>query len=53
MAVCKSAAKEVLFEWSHKRILSTNSKVRTKLHVSITDSKSEKISALSQKKVYI
>ena len=40
--MCKSAAKEVLFEWSHHRILSTDSKVRTALHVFIIDSGSEK-----------
>ena len=35
MVQCKSTAEEVSFEWSHHRILSTNSKVRTTLQVSI------------------
>ena len=35
MVQCKSAAKEVSFEWSHHRISATDSKVRTTLHVSI------------------
>ena len=35
MVPCKSTAEEVSFEWSHHRISSTDSKVRTKLHVSI------------------
>ena len=38
MVPCKSTAEEVSFEWSHHRISSTDSKVRTTLHVSITDS---------------
>ena len=37
MVPCKSTAKEVSFEWSHHRISSTDSKVRTTLHVSISD----------------
>ena len=41
MLLYKSTAEEVLFESSHYRILSTDSKVRTALHVSITDSGSE------------
>ena len=41
MVPCKSSAYEVSFEWSHHRISSTDSKVRTTLHVSITDSGSE------------
>ena len=36
--LCKRTAEEVSFEWSHHRISSTDSKVRTTLHVSITDS---------------
>ena len=32
MVPCKSTAEEVSFEWSHHRILSTDSKVRTTLH---------------------
>ena len=39
MVPCKSTAKEVSFEWSHHRISSTDTKVRTTLHVSIIDSK--------------
>ena len=38
MVQCKSAAKEVSFEWAHHRILSAESKVKTTLHVSIIDS---------------
>ena len=38
---CESTAEEVSFEWSHHRISSTDSKVRTALHVSIIDSGSE------------
>ena len=38
MLPCKSTAKEVSFEWSHHRILLTDLKVRTMLHVSIVDS---------------
>ena len=38
----KSTAEEVSFEWSHHRISSTDSKVRTTLHVSITDSGNER-----------
>ena len=41
MVPCKSTAGEVSFEWSHHRILSTYSKVRTTLHVSIIDYRSE------------
>ena len=37
MVSCKSTAEEVSFEWSHHRIWSTDSKVRTTLHVSIID----------------
>ena len=39
---CTSTAEEVSFEWSHHRISSTDSKVKTTLHVSITDFASEK-----------
>ena len=35
MVPCKSTAKEVSFEWSHHRISSIDSKVRTILHVFI------------------
>ena len=37
MVPWKSTAKEVSFEWWHHRISSTDSKVRTSLHVSIID----------------
>ena len=40
---CKSTAKKVSFKWSHHRILSTDSKVRTTLHVSTIDSGSERV----------
>ena len=43
MVPCKSAAVEVSFEWSHHRISSTDSKVRTTLHVSLIDSESERV----------
>ena len=43
MVLCKSTAEEVSFEWSHHRILSTDSKVRTTLHVSIVDSGCERV----------
>ena len=43
MAPCKSTAEEVLFEWSYHRISSTDSKVRTTLHVFIIDSGSERV----------
>ena len=42
MVPCKSTAEEVSFEWSHHRISSTDSKVRTTLHVSIIDSAGER-----------
>ena len=40
---CKSTVEEVSFEWSHYRISSTNSKVRTTLHVSIVDAGGESL----------
>ena len=43
MVPCKSTAEEVSFEWSHHRISSTDLKVRTTLHVSIIDSRSERV----------
>ena len=43
MAPCKSTAEQVSFEWLHHRVSSTDSKVRTTLHVSITDSGSDKV----------
>ena len=43
MVPCKSAAEEVSFAWSHHRILSTDSKVRTALHVFIIDSGTERV----------
>ena len=45
MVPCKSTAEEVSFEWSHYRISSTDSKVRTTLHVSIIDPESERVIA--------
>jgi len=41
MVPCESTAEVVSFEWSHHRISSTDSKVRTTLNVSITDPGSE------------
>ena len=43
MVPCKSTAEEVSFEWSHHRILSSDSKVRTTLHVSMIDSGEERL----------
>ena len=43
MVPCKSTAEEGSIEWSHHRILSRDSKVRTALHVSIVDSGSERV----------
>ena len=45
MVPCKSTAEEVSFEWSHHRISSTDSKVRTTLHVSIIDCGKERVKA--------
>ena len=39
----ESTAEEVSFEWSHHRISFTDSKVRTILNVSVTDSGSERV----------
>ena len=41
--ITSSTAEEVSFEWSYHRILLTDSKVSTVLHVSITDSESERV----------
>ena len=43
MVPCKSTAEEVSFEWSHHRISSTDSEVRTTLHVSIINTESETV----------
>ena len=43
MVPCKSTAEEVSFELSHCRISSTDSKVRTTLHVSIIDAGNERV----------
>ena len=43
MEPCKNTAKKVLSEWSHHEILSTDSKVKTTLHVSIVDSGSKRV----------
>jgi len=40
---CESTAEEVSFEWSHHRISSTDSKVRTTINASITDSGSGRV----------
>ena len=45
MVLCVSTAEEVSFEWSHHRISSTDLRVRTALHVSITDFGSKMINA--------
>ena len=47
MVPFKSTAEEVSFEWSHHRISSTDSKVRTTLHVSIIDSGSKRVKEVS------
>ena len=47
MVPCKSTAEEVSFEWSHHRISSTDSKVRTTLHVSIIDFDTDRLKVLS------
>ena len=43
MVPCKSTDEEVSFEWSHHRISSTDTKVRTTLHISIIDCGSERV----------
>ena len=43
MVPCKGTASKVSFEWLHHKILSTDSKVGTTLHVSIIDSGSERV----------
>ena len=43
MVPCKTTAEEVSFEWSHHRILSTDSEVTTTLHVFRIDSESERV----------
>ena len=53
MAPCKSAGRELSFEWSHHRISSTDSKVRVTLQNSIKHPASERVeSYLSDKKIY-
>ena len=44
MVPWKSTDEEVLFKWSHDRVLSTDVKVRLALHVSVIDSGSEEVS---------
>ena len=44
----KSTAKRVLFEWSQHMISSTDSKVRTELHVFLIDSGGELVNLLQQ-----
>ena len=41
-------AKEVSFEWSHHRISSKDSKVRTTLHVSVINSESDELNCIRQ-----
>ena len=43
----ESTAEEVSFEWSHHRISSTDSKVRTTLNVSTTDSGTERVNIIN------
>ena len=43
---CKSTAKDVSFECSYHRVLLTDSKVRTTLHISIIDSGSEMVKSI-------
>ena len=45
MVSCESTTGKVSFEWSHHRISSTDSKVRTSINVSLTDSGSERVKA--------
>ena len=51
MVPCKSTAEEVSFKKSHHRISSTDSKVRTTLHVSVTDSEGETRVKLDRPKI--
>ena len=44
MLPCKSTAKEVSVQWPHQGISFTDLKVRTTVHVFITDSGSERVS---------
>ena len=46
---CRSTAKGVSFEWSHHRISSTDSKVRTTLHVLTIDSGSKRVLKINSK----
>ena len=50
---CESTAKEVSFEWSHYRISSTDSNTRTTLHVSMSDSGSERVKNFEQKEGHV
>ena len=43
IASCESKGRELSFEWSHHRILSTDSKVRVTLQNSIKHSSSERV----------
>ena len=54
MAPCKSTAEEFSYEWSHHRISSTDTKVRTisdYIHVSIIDSGSERVNGIKMKSI--
>ena len=43
MVSCKGSTEEISHKWSHHRISSTGSKVRTILHVFIIDSGSDRV----------
>ena len=43
IASCESTGRELSFEWSHHRMLSTDSKVRVTLQISIKHSSSERV----------
>jgi len=48
----ESTAEEVSFEWSHHRISSTHSKVRTTLNVSVTNSGCERVEVVAGHKFF-
>ena len=51
--LCERASKEISVEWSHHRISSTDSKVRTALHVSIIDSGNERVNPKWRPKCFL
>ena len=53
MVPCKSTAEEVSFEWSHHRISSTDSNVRTTLHVFVIDSWDERANTYFKNRPYV